>query len=116
MISHFISQMKVWLKLNLFLKSINKVDFIYFFWLPFEEKIKQLEIMTKASVVARSLYIDAKSSEELEKITSSNYYKEEIIDFFINIKDNFEISDNTLQNLAQIKYSKISLSFLRLRI
>ena len=98
------------------MKNTNKVNFIYFFRLPFEEKLKQLEIMKKASVVARSLYIDANSSEELEEITSSNYYKEEIIDFFINIKKNFEISDNTLQNLAQIKYTKISLSFLRLRI
>ena len=92
-------------------EEYNKVDFIYFFRLPCEEKLKQLEIMTKASVIASSLYIDAKSSEELEKITCPDYYKEEIINFFINIKENFEISDITLQNLDQIKYTEISLSF-----
>ena len=103
--------MKVWQKGNLFLKSTNKVDFIYFCNLSFEEKLKQLEIMTKASVEARCLFINAKNSEELEKTTSPYYYKEKIIDLNINIKKKFEISDITLQNLAQIKHTKISLSF-----
>ena len=90
-------------------KPFRKINHAFIRNLKNKECIKNLELIDKASLNIKNLFIAGENSEEFEKLTNPKYFKLTVDNISYSFEKQHEISNKTIKNIKIIKPKSLRL-------
>ena len=95
---------------NLITKFFDKINFVDLYE-DHSKNIEWLEAMKKVPLYVKSISISSNNAEEFENLTDPNLHNTPIDSLQLNLRNSFEISAKTIENLKAIYPNSITLVY-----
>ena len=111
---HFIDKDEDRTKLNPIFDSFKTFSWLTLLDIDFKSSIEYLTDVRDLEIQTKNVYLDPKTSEELEALTNPDFYLKGIDCVFLRFKESLSLTNKFFQNIREINPNRLKIMFNKL--